>query len=189
MTSRKTKSENPETNGYKNSQDAYEAWRDFYQKMTDESMAFYQQGMEMFQKMTPFYPAAQGGVFKEWINNYQAFVDRVREETGGMMPMDMESYRRMYEAWLDTWTRNLESYMRTPEFVAKSGKDLEAFADVQSKFGEMMEAYWHTMHLPSTEDMKEVYHKLYLIDRKLDDMDRRMSELIAASKSSASAKK
>jgi hypothetical protein len=188
MPSQKDKTENTGTNGHSTaSQEMYENWRGYYQKMTDDGMSYYRQGMDMFQKMAPFYPA--NSFMQGWMENYQTFLDRVRDESGAGSATDMDSYRRMYDAWLETWTKSLEGYMRTPEFVAKSGKDLEAFTDFQNKMGDMMDTYWNTLHLPNTADMKELYQKLYTIDRKLDELDRRFREFAASSKSSATAKK
>lgn len=170
-------------------QDAAQAWGSFYQQMADEGMDFFRKGMEIAQQASPF--ALGGGVYKQWMDNYYAFVNRVMEESSA--PMDTkEGYRRFYDAWLDVWTRGMESYMQTPEFAARSGKHMENVSDLTKRTGEIMEAYWHSVHLPSSHDMREIYHKLYLIERKLDEMDRRMrqaTETSAAKTSSAPAKK
>lgn len=151
----------------------YEGWSEFYQKMANESMDMFQQGMESFQKVNPFHPG--GELFQQWFDSYRDFMSRVGEEsTTGGVPGDMESYKRLYEAWLDSWTRNLESYMRTPEFAARSGRDLETFSDMRKSMNEAMDAYWHAVRLPSAHDMEELFHKLYVIDRKLDELDRRV---------------
>jgi hypothetical protein len=71
----------------------------------------------------------------------------------------------------------MDTMMRTEAFAAKSGKDLEQFADYKKKMGEMLEAYWESLHLPNSSDMREVYHKLYTMDRKLDDLDNRLRSI------------
>ena len=45
------------------------------------------------------------------------------------------------------------------------------------KLGEAFEIYWESVHLPSAADMREVYHKLYSLDRKLDDLDKRFRNI------------
>lgn len=152
--------------------EAFEAWQDLYRQMADEGLSFYQKGIDTVQRMfPPMYPG--GELFGQWMENYQDMMSRMGEDVS-RSPGDMDVFRRMYDTWLDAWTRGLESYMRTPEFAAKSGKDIERFSDIQKRTGEMMEAYWHAMRLPSTHDMREIYHKLYILERKLDDLDRQI---------------
>lgn len=168
---------------------AYQVWGNFYQNMMEEGVDFLRQGMEMAQKMSPLYP--DNTAFSVWMRNYQDFMSRVSEEatTAGQRP-GAESYQRIYEAWLDTLSRSMETYMQTPEFVSQSGKHLETMSEVHQKMAEAMEAYWHALRLPSLHDMREIYHKLYIIERKIDDLDRRFREQQAnMSSNGASAKK
>lgn len=169
------------------SSDIYDTWQDFYQQMMKDGMSFFQQGVEMAQKMTPFAPA--NPLMSQWMDNYQDFVDRFSQQSHTRPTDGMDTGRQLYEAWLDTWTRNMEGYLQTPEFAAKSGKDLETFSDAHKKMTEMMEAYWQAMRLPSAQDMREIYQKLYMIERKLDELDKRLRTASDTPKSSAGAKK
>ena len=162
------------------------AWQEFYQRMSEEGMAFFQQGMDAAQSMMPSYPGKEA--FQVWTDSYQDFMNRIGKE-GMAAPGDPTAYRRMYEIWLETWGQNLETYMRTPEFAAKSGKDLEMMAEAKKRIGEMLEAYWASIHLPSSADMRELYHQLYTIDRKLDDLDHRFHMMEQALKHNTSRKK
>jgi len=173
MATAKDEQEKSTTNGKTeaSAEDFYKSWTGFYQQMADESTELFQKGMMTFQQMVPLYPGQE--MFKEWLENSQQLVSRMTEESMSA-PGDVNTYKRMYDLWIDTWTRNLEGYMKTPEFAARSGKDLETFSELQKKMGEMMEAYWQAIHLPSAQDMREVYHKLYTIERKLDELDRHM---------------
>lgn len=156
--------------------DAAQNWFDFYQKMTEESMSAFQRGMEMSQKAAgftaPFGPGQE--MFRMWSESMQDFTRRMGGE-----PFwgDPASFRRAYDAWLESWAVQMETYMRTPEFAAKSGQDLEAMSDMKKRMGKMLEAYWDSIHLPSAADMREVYHKLYLMERKMDDMDRHLRDI------------
>jgi Poly(R)-hydroxyalkanoic acid synthase subunit (PHA_synth_III_E) len=182
MATANNEQEKQHTNGKNDpsTEDYYKAWSGFYQQMADESTEFFQKGMTTFQRMVPLYPGNE--IFKQWLENSQDFMNRMTEESLNA-PGDVNTYKRMYDLWLETWTRNLEGYMKTPEFAAQSGKDLETFSDLQKKMGEMMEGYWQAIHLPSSQDMREIYHKLYMIERKLDELARHMRKSQAASSS------
>lgn len=182
MQSEKNK-ENSSRNGYTN-ENAYDTWSDFYKQITDEGMSFFRQGVEMAQQMSPFYMSNE--IFQQWMENYSDFINQISQRSSA--PLNAADYRNIYESWLDAWNKNLESYMQTQYFAEKSGKNLETMSDFKKKGGELMEAYWHNLHLPNTEDMREIYHKLYTIERKLDDMDRKLQQMYTA-KTSASAKK
>jgi hypothetical protein len=176
--------------------DFYHSWMDMYQQWSEEGMTAFQKGIEATQRMMPFTPPGQE-MMNLWMDSMQSFSTRISQELGqdgspqqAMAAMaDPTAYKKMYDVWLDTWSTQLEGYLRSPEFAAKSGRDLEAFSDWKKKLGEVMEAYWESIHLPSSADMREIYHKLYLMDRKLDDMDRRfrtiekhLAQLVAAKK-------
>jgi hypothetical protein len=79
--------------------------------------------------------------------------------------------------------------MSTPEFVARSGQDLEQFSEFREKTGDMMNHYWENLHLASARDLHEVFHKLYTMDRKLDDLDERLRHLMDLMDHPAPAKK
>lgn len=156
--------------------DAFKSWFDFYRQMSEEGMTAFQKGLEATQKFTPFAPGQE--MYSVWIDSVQDFHKKVGQESLYPYPgMDTESYKKMYEAWLEAWSKNLDTYMRTPEFASRSGKDLERFSDFKKQMGNMLEAYWESIHLPSAADMREVYQKLYVLERKFDDMDRRFRSL------------
>src|SRR5687768_13492848 len=94
-----------------NASEAYEAWGEFYQQMAEESMDFFRKGVENFQKMSPFYPSNE--LYQKWADNYQQFLNTMTDEPG-IKAGDKDVFRKMYEAWMETWTRNLDSYMRSP---------------------------------------------------------------------------
>ncbi len=171
------KGQKREQNGHSTAPDTednpQEAWQGFYQKMAEDGMQFFQQSVEMAQKCSPFFPNNE--LMTMWAGNYQDFLQQVQAETTESKGFDPDSYKRLYEAWLNTWTHNLEGYMRTPEFAEKSGKNLETMSEMQKKMGDFMESYWQMMRLPSAQDMREIYHKLYLIERKLDEIDSRLN--------------
>jgi hypothetical protein len=165
--SEKQNSHHSHSTGY-SYQDAYESWSQYYQQMATEGMAFFQKGLEATQKFTPFFP--QPELYQVWTQSYQDFLSHLGHDPSQLGP---DKFRELYDIWLETWSRHLEHYMRTPEFAAKSGKDLETFSEFSKQMGRLLEAYWESLHLPSSADMREIYHKLYLIERKLDEMDRR----------------
>jgi hypothetical protein len=136
-------------------------------------MDMFRKGMDAAQQMSPFFPG--NPAFELWMQNYKQFTDKAMAETMER-PMEPETFRRIYEAWLTTWSKNLDVYMRTPEFLEQSGRNMEAFSEFRKRMDEMLDEYWKSIRLPSTRDMDEIYQKLYLIDRKLDDMDRRFRD-------------
>jgi hypothetical protein len=180
----------PETstkNGKHTAEDPTETMQDWFQayrQLTEDNMTAFQRNMDLAGKMMPFGPGSE--FFTMWTHGMQDFWGRMGQDP--VMPGDMEGFRRMYETWLSTWTDRMESYMRTPEFASKSGKDLEAMSDLKKKLGESMETYWGAMHLPSSADMREIYHKLYLIERKLDEMDRHIRQASKAQTAQAEPK-
>ncbi len=74
--------------------------------------------------------------------------------------------------------------MQTPEFAAQSGQHLEHMSQFQEQSAKLLEQYWATLRLPSTHDMKELYHKLYVIERKLDDLDKQLYNIVQSQKTS-----
>ncbi len=156
--------------GYEN---PYENWTQLYQQMATEGMTFFQKGVEAAQDMMP-NPEQHQGMYQHWNDSFVQFMQQAGTEG---QAQDPETYKKLYHVWLDTWSQNFESYMRSPEFVKSSGKNLEAFSDAKSQMGEMLEEYWKNIHLPSSRDMREVYHKLYIMERKQDEQDRKLDKL------------
>ncbi len=183
-----TQKENGTRNeGQNNARDMFETWQGYYQQWADESMEMFNRGMETAQKMSPFFPGPE--MARVWMDNYKEFMDRFASEGMGSASSGADTYRKAYDVWLDYWTKNMEAFIQTPEFAEKSGQHLGMMSDMKQRFGEFMESYWHAMHLPSSHDMREIYHKLYIIERKLDEMDRRFREAETGSVSGAGAKK
>ncbi len=164
----------------------YDAWRDYYQRMSEDGLAFFQKSVEVAQEFNPYYPGSEA--MKRWMEQYEGVTQKMGEGTPSNF-MDMDAFKNMYDLWLSTMTDNMQTWMRTPEFVAQNGSDLETFSEMRKRMSDAWEAYWEAIHLPSTRDVREVYRKLYNIERKLDEMDRRFRDGEAAQKSSASAKK
>ncbi len=159
-------------------EEAYQNWTNLYQQMANEGMTFFQKSVEATQEMMP-NPEQHQEMYQHWNESFLNFMQEAGSD--GQIP-DPESYKKLYNVWLDTWSKNFEGYMRSPEFVKNSGKNLEAFSDAKSQMGDMLEEYWHNIHLPSTRDMKEVYHKLYIMERKQDEQDRKLDEISATLK-------
>jgi hypothetical protein len=164
-------------NGGQDYQEAYRAWSDFYRQMSVEGMEMFQRGVENAQRMSPL--GSDNPFFRFWFNTQQDFMNRF-SHGGWAEAADPEAYQKAYDSWMDTLGQNLETYMGTEEFASQSGKGLEMLSDMKKKTGELMESYWHALHLPSAHDMRELYHKLYVIERKLDEMDRRLRDLQSA---------
>ncbi len=152
--------------------DAYAAWGDFYQKMAEEGLDLFQRSVETAQDMMP--GAMNPNIYQYWSEGFRDFMQYTAREG---MPTDPQGFRQFYDMWLESWSKGFEAYMRTPEFVSSSGKNLEAMSDIQLKLGEMMEEYWHAIHLPSSRDMREIYHKIYLTERKQDEQDRKLDDI------------
>jgi hypothetical protein len=157
-----------------NQQNPFAPWMETYQKWTDESLNAFQQSMQQAQKMNPMFNNPE--LMKLWQDQFQSFTDKVRT-TDWQHPSSPENFKKIYDTWLESASAQMDTMMRTEAFAAKSGKDLEQFADYKKKMGEMLEAYWESLHLPNSSDMREVYHKLYTMDRKLDDLDNRLRSI------------
>lgn len=131
---------------------------------------------EEFYGMIPFAP--QPKVAQLWMDNYMAFIKQAGQD--GMMGFASDpsgTSKRMYEQWVDLWSKSLDAYFRSPDFAAKSGRDLEALSEWKKWYGQWMESYWASVHLPSTADMRDVYQKLYVLDRKLDNLEQLVRDL------------
>ena len=155
-------------------QNPFMPWMETYQKWTDESLNAFQQSMEQAQKMNPMFNNPE--LVQLWQEQFQSFTDKVRT-TDWQHPSSPENFKKMYDTWLESASSQMDTMMRTEAFAAKSGKDLKQFAEYKKKMGEMLEAYWESIHLPNSSDMREVYHKLYTMDRKLDDLDNRLRNI------------
>lgn len=187
--------------------ESYQAWSGFYQRMAEEGLTFFQKNMEAAQQMMPGMlgmsgmpgmgtsgmsgmPGMQGfaapDLYRQWTEAFHEMVNAWETEGGTMNP---EIYQKMYRIWLEMCSKSAETFMRTPEFVQASGKNLEAFSDAKARMGEMIEEYWGLLHLPSTHDMRELYHKHYLQERKLDEMDRKLDEILSHLKTSRNSEK
>jgi hypothetical protein len=159
-------------------QNPFAPWMETYQKWTDESLNTFQQSiqqsMAQAQKMNPMFNNPE--LTQLWQEQFQSFTDQVRT-TDWQQPSSPEAFKKMYDTWLESASSQMDSMMRTEAFAAKSGQDLKQFAEYKKKMGEMLEAYWESLHLPNSSDMREVYHKLYTMDRKLDDLDNRLRNI------------
>jgi hypothetical protein len=155
---------------------AYTMWWDFYRQMAEEGQDMWRKSMDMAQQMTPFFPNSD--MFRQWNGMMQDMMGGGAGESPFLNPSSgTETYRQMYDTWLSMWTETMERSMRTPEFAAKSGKDMERFSEAHQKMSESMESYWQALRLPSAQDMREIYQKLYMIERKLDEMDQRIRRM------------
>lgn len=159
--------------------EAFETWAGFYKEMATQGMGMFEKSIEAAHQMHPLYPGSE--VYDQWLDNFKDFTEAFMRETTEN-PGDPEAFRRLYQIWLTACSKNFESYMRTPEFVARSGKNIEEFSELKQKMGEGLEEYWHAIHLPSSRDMREIYQKLTVIDRKMDELDKRFREMEKASK-------
>lgn len=160
-------------------EEMFQPWMEMYKKWTEESMTSFQSAMSQAQKMNPMLGNPE--LYELWQQSYQAFTDKVQttdwRNAANPENYNPENFKKMYETWLENASTQMDSMMRTEAFAAKSGKDLEQFAEYKKKLGELFEGYWETLHLPNAADMREVYHKLYTMDRKLDDLDTRLRNI------------
>jgi hypothetical protein len=180
----------PHQNGKsEGAESAYQTWYDFYRQMSEEGMNAFQKGIEASQNFSasaPFNahgsnPLAANPIMNVWMESIHQFNEKMGTEKTAADSLNEfsnpEYYKKMYDAWTQTWGENLETYMKTSEFAEKSGKDLEKFSDLKAQMGKTLEMYWESIHLASSADMKELYHKLYQMDRKLDDLDKRFKNI------------
>jgi hypothetical protein len=159
--------------------DPYKAWMDYIQTVNEESATFFQRSMDMSRSL---FPMANQDFMRLWMENYQEFVTRMTENPTAFQEDPAGAARKLYDTWVDIWSKNLETYLRSPEFAAKSGRDLEMFSEMRKRWGQFLESYWEGLHLPSSADMRELYQKMYTMDRKLDDIDSRLRKLALAEK-------
>ncbi len=160
-------------NGSRQTEEAYKNWASLYQQMTEEGMGLFRKSVETAQEMMPT-PEAHQEMYRHWNDSFQQFMEKASVEGKAQDP---STYKELYTLWLENWSRQFDAYMRTPEFVENSGKNLEAFSDAKSQMGEWLEEYWHNLHLPSARDMREIYHKLYILERKQDAQDRKLDQI------------
>lgn len=181
----------------------YDTWRDWMTQASQEGFSMFQQGLASAQRFAP----GMAGDFEErlasmpwaasidadkltqmsqqWMDSFGRFMAHSSDAIQAN-PTDPQAYKKIYEAWLNSCAEQMEQWMQTPEFAAQSGQRLEHMSQFQEQSGKMLEQYWATLHLPSTHDMKELYHKLYVIERKLDDLDKQLYQIVQSQKTSKS---
>ncbi len=155
--------------GESDTRTALDMWMDYYKTVMEQGLEVMHRGTEMAFQTPTGMPGWDS--FETWMDAYQSRLNPSEK-------LDNQTLRNMYDAWVHAWAESMERWMSTPEFVAKSGQDLEHFSEFQEKTGTMMNQYWETLHLASARDLHEVFHKLYLMDRKLDDMDKRLRQMM-----------
>jgi hypothetical protein len=144
----------------------YQAWLSMMQQMTRDNMQWFQNSLEMAQNAYSFNT----------------------ENTGAQMdPKNMS--KNLYDTWLKNWTQHLESMMAGAEFSEHSGKTLHAASEAKQQIDQMLRQYWHSLQLANAEDMKEVYLKLYQMERRLDDLTDMLQDWMDQQKKSAPAQK
>ncbi|MBY0450354.1 MAG: hypothetical protein K2X01_07010 [Cyanobacteria bacterium] len=148
----------------------YQAWLGMMQQMTRDNMQWFQNSLDMAQNL------AQGTAQQGYPFN--------TERTGPQV--DPKS---MYDAWLKNWTQHLESMMAGAEFSEHSGKTLHAASEAKQNMDQMLRQYWHSLQLANAEDMKEVYLKLYQMERRLDDLTDMLHDWMSLQEKNAPAQK
>ncbi len=144
-TSNAHKADDTHFNSSAQANEQYQAWLGMMQQITRDNLQWFQQSLEMAQKAYPF-----------------------ASNTENTEPNT--SPKSAYDAWLKHWTQHLESMMAGAEFSEHSGKTLHAASEAKQTMDQMLRQYWHSLQLANTEDMKEVYLKLYQMERRLDDL-------------------
>lgn len=153
-------------------------WLAFCRKLSEENMALFKRSVEAAQQMhsMPEGSPSATDMMGYWQNSFKDYSQRFSNFNPTNL-QDPTQIKHAYEQWMLYWSEQFETMMGTKEFALNSGKNLERLTQFQDKMGDVLEEYWHNLHLSTSDDMREVFQKLYTLDKKIDEIDIRFRDL------------
>ncbi len=94
------------------------------------------------------------------------------------------TWRTFRDANLDAWAKGMATMVNTETFSKALGIQLDtmlaASAPMQKAMNQYMEAYLKQANLPSRSEVVSLAQRMTNIEMRLDDMDARLDEILAA---------
>lgn len=87
-------------------------------------------------------------------------------------------YREAFSAWEKLVSENMDALFRNPTFLAGMGKALENSLTIKEQLDKGIQAYLHTMGLPSTHDVGRILEVLAGLQRDVEDLKGKVDQLL-----------
>ena len=103
---------------------------------------------------------------------------KTREKLGEATP---ENYRDFYSIWLETYSDTFKDFLKSGHFANDIGKYVADMMDVGQYNKEMLEMnVLKPMNVPTKSEIDEIHKELYLLKKKVKELNRQVKSLTAA---------
>ncbi|MGC9324755.1 MAG: poly(R)-hydroxyalkanoic acid synthase subunit PhaE [Desulfomonilia bacterium] len=167
-------------------QDSLKAWSDFYKQEIRQYlnvpqlglMRFYQERMnQTFDKFNIFSTTFAEFLqviflpFEKSMKVLQDKIDHLISE--GSLPDDPHEVYRM---WIKILEGHFMTLFKSPEYTKALGDTLNSLEDFLSSRNRIMQDTLQSLPIPSNKDMDDLYHELYLLKKRVKELEKKNSK-------------
>ncbi len=94
--------------------------------------------------------------------------------------------RSMRNESMDSWAKMMVQFVNTEAYADATGKMIDTWLSSSAPFRKLLEdtmtKWLEQLHMPSREDVTRLAERLTNVELRLDDMDAKLDEILAAVK-------
>jgi hypothetical protein len=109
------------------------------------------------------------------------------DENSKVDPLDPTGmFRRMRDAGFETWAKSMTQWVNSDAYATANAAALEAWLSASAPFRKAMETGMAqslaALNLPSRDDVARLAQQVTNIEFRLDDMEAKLDQIVAASR-------
>jgi hypothetical protein len=89
--------------------------------------------------------------------------------------------QQMQRRWLDSLTKSLDAYMRSPAFLESMQRNIRAMTDLKAFQDQLVQDIAHQVGIPMAKDIFGLFERLYSVERtvlaRLKAIDERLGSI------------